>query len=114
MFKIYQIHETGGEYDEFFDNIVGSYLHRERAEQELKKLNAASDANYADYQKCLSCPAQFGCSIDEIDEVRETCGDFATEDDEESFVVFCRNAVCSYEDNIRYTIEEVDVDEEEQ
>lgn len=28
MFKIYQIHELGGEYEDNFDNIVGSYLHK--------------------------------------------------------------------------------------
>lgn len=113
MFKIYQIHEQGGEYEDSYDYIVGSYLYRERAERELKKLNAASDANYADYKKCFNCPAQFGCSMDKVDEVRETCENFATENDEESFILFCRNAVCLYKYNVRYIIEEIDVDEEE-
>lgn len=38
MFKIYQIHEMGGEYEDRFDNVVGSYLHKERAERELERL----------------------------------------------------------------------------
>lgn len=37
MFKIYQIHEQGGEYEDRFDNVVGSYLHKERAERELER-----------------------------------------------------------------------------
>ena len=28
MFKIYQIHERGGAYEDYFDYIVGSYLHK--------------------------------------------------------------------------------------
>lgn len=33
MFKIYQIHEQGGEYEDRFDNIVDSFLHKEREEE---------------------------------------------------------------------------------
>lgn len=28
MFKIYQIHEMGGAYEESFDNVIGSYLRK--------------------------------------------------------------------------------------
>ncbi len=38
MFTIYQIHERGGEYEDRFDYVVGSYLHKEKAERELKRL----------------------------------------------------------------------------
>ena len=38
MFKIYQIHEMGGEYEDRFDNIIGSYLRPELADAELEKL----------------------------------------------------------------------------
>lgn len=112
MFKIYQIHERGGEYEEYFDNIVGSYLHKGKAERELEKLNEALNERYTCYQKCLNCSAQFGCLEDEIDEIRESCDHFSTENDE-SLIVFCKNAVYSYDENARYEIEEVDVDDEE-
>lgn len=112
MFKIFQIHETGGEYEDRFDNIVGSYIYKERAERELKKLNNALNERHMYYQKCSDCPAQFGCLNDEIDEIRENCDCFSAEDDE-SLIRFCKNAVYSYDENIRYEIEEVDVDEEE-
>ena len=113
MFKIYQIHKKGGEYEDRLDHIVGSYLHKERAERELKKFNDALNERYARYQKCSNCSAQFGCSVDEIDEIRESCDHFSTENDE-SLIVFCKNAVYSYDENARYEIEEVDVDEEEE
>lgn len=113
MFTIYQIHERGGEYEYRFDNIVGSYFHKERAERELEKLNEALNERCVCYQKCSNCSAQFGCLEDEIDEIRENCDYFSTEDDE-SFIVFCKNAVCSYDENARYEIEVVDVNDEEE
>ena len=102
----------GGEYEDAFDYIIGSYLHRERAERELEKLNDLLDGRYMYYQKCSNCSAQFGCSVNEIDEIRENCDCFSAEDDE-ALIGFCKNAVCSYDENMRYKIEEVNVDEEE-
>ena len=115
MFKIYQIHEKGGAYEDFFDHIVGSYLHKEKAERELEKFNDALNERHARYQKCSNCSAQFGCSASEIDRIREGCDHFSAEDeDDESFIGFCKNAVCSYDRDTRYGIEEVGVDEEEE
>lgn len=112
MIKIYQIHETGGEYEDCFDNIVGSYLHKEKAKQELEKFKDALNERRMYYQKCSDCPAQFGCLEDEIDEIRENCDHFSTENDE-SLIVFCKNAVYSYDESVRYEIEEADVDDKE-
>ena len=115
MFKIYQIHERGGAYEDFFDHIVGSYLHKEKAERELEKFNDALNERHARYQKCSNCSAQFGCSASEIDRIREGCDHFSAEDeDDESFIGFCKNAVCSYDRDTHYGIEEVGVDEEEE
>ena len=115
MFKIYQIHERGGEYEDRFDHIVGSYLHKGKAERELEKFNDALNERHARYQKCSNCSAQFGCSASEIDRIREGCDHFSAEDeDDESFIGFCKNAVCSYDRDTRYGIEAVGVDEEEE
>ena len=113
MFKIYQIHKKGGEYEDRLDHIVGSYLHKERAERELKKFNDALNECHVRYQKCSDCSAQFGCLGDEIDEIRESCDYFSTENDK-SWVIFCKNAVYSYDENARYEIEEVCVDDDEE
>ena len=115
MFKIYQIHERGGAYEDRFDHIVGSYLHKEKAERELEKFNDALNERHARYQKCSNCSAQFGCSASEIDRIREGCDHFSAEDeDDESFIGFCKNAVYSYDRNTSYEIEEVSVDDEEE
>ena len=112
MFKIYQIHEKGGGCEDNFDYIVGSYLHKEKAERELEKLNEALNGQYMYYQKCSKCPAQFGCSESEIDKIKENCDHFSTENDG-SLVVFCKNTVYSYDESVRYEVEEVDVDDNE-
>ena len=115
MFTIYQIHERGGAYEDCFDHIVGSYLHKEKAERELEKFNDALNERHARYQKCSNCSAQFGCSASEIDRIRERCDRFSAEDeDDESFIGFCKNAVYSYDRDTRYGIEAVGVDEEEE
>lgn len=112
MFTIYQIHKQGGECDEYFDNIVCSYLHKGKAEQELKKLNDSLNEQYAHYQKCLKCPAKFGCLAGRIDKIIENCDCFEPGEDRVTGLLFCKNAVYSYGENVRYEIEEVDVDEE--
>ena len=115
MFAMYQIHERSGAYEDRFDHIVGSYLHKEKAERELEKFNDALNERHARYQKCSNCSAQFGCSVDEIDKIRKRCDRFSAEDeDDESFIGFCKNAVCSYDRDTRYGIEAVGVDEEEE
>ena len=113
MFKIYQIHERGGAYEDCFDHIVGSYLHKEKAERELEKFNDALNERNARYQKCSNCSAKFGCSVDEIDKIRKRCDCFASED-YESFIWFCKNAVDLYDKSVRYKVEEVDVDDDEE
>ena len=109
MFKIYQIHERGGAYEDCFDHIVGSYLHKEKAERELEKFNDALNERHVYYQKCSNCSAQFGCSVSEIDKIRKRCDRFASE-----FTCFCKNAVYSYDESVRYEVEEVDVDDDEE
>lgn len=113
MFTIYQIHEMSGEYEDCLDTIVGSYLHKEKAEKELEKLNEALNEQHVYYQKCSNCSAQFGCSVSEIDKIRKSCDHFAAEEDG-SFVVFCKNTVYSCDESVRYEIEEVDVDDDEE
>lgn len=48
MFKIYQIHKMSGEYKDYCDVIVGSYLHKEKAERELEKFSNTLNASGKD------------------------------------------------------------------
>ena len=54
--KIYQLHEHGGEWEDSFDYIVGSYLRKERAEEEKAKREAEEKEEIKLSQKCLECP----------------------------------------------------------
>ena len=38
--KIYQIHDYGGEWEDRFDYIVGSYLSKEKADAEMEQLKS--------------------------------------------------------------------------
>lgn len=87
---------------------------KKRAERELKMFNNALNERHMYYQKCSNCSAQFGCSVDEIDEIRENCDHFSMEEDNESLIGFCKNAVYSYDENARYKIEEVNIDDKEE
>lgn len=54
--KIYQLHEYSGEWDCFQDIIIGSYLKKERAEEEMEKAKTKEKYLMAHSDKCRLCP----------------------------------------------------------
>ena len=68
--KIYQIHEYGGEWEDRYDYIVGSYLSQEKAIVEKERL----EKEEVEAEKCDSCPLFF-CDPD-CDEDCEDCGKY--------------------------------------
>ena len=54
--KIYQLHERGGEYEDYYDYIRGSYLKKERAEEEKFKAEQREKERIAQSDKCANCP----------------------------------------------------------
>lgn len=54
--KIYQLHMYSGEYEDSYDHIVGSYLKRERAEEEKKRREATENKLFKIWQRCERCP----------------------------------------------------------
>ena len=57
--KIYQIHDYGGEWEDRFDYIVGSYFSKDKARMEMGRLEEEEDLA----RKCNSCPLYF-CPTD--------------------------------------------------
>ena len=113
-FTIYQIHEISGEYEDYRDVIIGSYLRKERAEEVLKNLRDEEDKRRARAQKCRECPVR------EHDRelrsaINEYCEDFNEEyeSDDGEEQLFCGNEYYSYSayDDLYYEIEEVEVEE---
>ena len=116
--KIYQIHEYGGEWEDRFDYIVGSYLSKEKAEAEMERLRSEEELA----RKCNSCLLYF-CPMEcyedcdqcnPIEQVRQYCDryevfDESKHDPEE----YDKNSKCvNYDyhmDDHFFRIEEVEV-----
>ena len=96
--KVFQVHISGGCYDEYYDYIESSYLDRTKAETRIKELQDEYFEQVVQAQICENCySCNKDCYIPEVDEF----------DDE-----WCKNFVDypnHYYDNEQYTIEEVDV-----
>ena len=54
--KIYQLHKYSGEYEDFSDRIIGSYLRKERAEEEKIKAENAEKLKIEHSRRCTNCP----------------------------------------------------------
>lgn len=82
--EIYQIHETGGEWEDSYDRIVGSYLNAEKAEEECKRLSTNEFLRMLSAKACAVCPLFI--TTDEPDNktiefVKTRCSYYATDGD---------------------------------
>lgn len=121
-FKIYQIHEHSGEWEDYRDFIRGSYLSKEKAEAEKEKLEEEETKK----RKCNNCPLYFcetdcdlGCECNtekcnehKVNQVKKHCDRFEPYtykyDDESEDELGCKNYHYKMYD-CRYEIEEVEV-----
>ena len=53
---IYQLHEMGGDPEYGYDDIIGSYLRKERAEEEKIKAEARARKVFERGKRCMYCP----------------------------------------------------------
>lgn len=118
--KIYQVHESGGDYESSYDIIKATYLHKDKAEEHKKEL----ETEYEKLKMCNSCPiyccidcdeddcGEISCKNRQVDKAKQYCDkcdiDYYEEDEEGYREAYCKNYnyVC---DNIDYEVEEVDV-----
>ena len=111
--KIYQIHKYGGEWEDSYDYIVGSYLYRHRAEEIMEDLKQKSNIKHEEVLHCQDCPIwNLGNEgITEEDVAKECityCDRFCRDDyDDGSFD--CNNWQSYYEKPM-YRIEEIEVE----
>lgn len=54
--KIYQLHESGGSYEDYYNIILASYLHKSKAQEHLNKLNKDKRIIEEEVNKCCNCP----------------------------------------------------------
>lgn len=113
--KIYQIHECGGEWEDKFDFIVGSYISPEKAIAEKERLEQEDKKFNLQVEKCSKCPL-YNRSRN-INDVGKYCDDYepfeeGVHDPEEyDESELCINYVYSSSlfDDVYYNIEEVEV-----
>ena len=108
--KIYQLHEYGGEWEDAFDHIVGSYLRKERAEEEKIKAEAKEKELIEHGKKCRECPfLESHLSINELFPLySDYCSEAQLEEDE--YGINCDNYDGPWCEII-FAIKEVEVEE---
>lgn len=115
--KIYQIHEYGGEWEDYYDRIVTSYLLKEKAIVEKERL----EKREAELMKCSSCPLYYcpqDCKLDCLKEkecreqavrlTKKYCDDFKPYNDDDDKRIQCENRYFKYDES-SFRIEEVEV-----
>lgn len=109
--KIYQLHKYGGEWEDHFDYIIGSYLHKERAEEEMLKAKSKEEELSERGRKCNRCPFlehPFANLDDMIVKHSHYCSEAKLENSK--WGIDCEN-YCSQWDEAFFKIEEVEVEE---
>ena len=72
--KIYQIHETSGQWEDYRDYIVGTYLYKDKAESEMKKLVEKEQIRQKQYDHCRNCPiGDLDLQEDTFEVMRDAC-----------------------------------------
>lgn len=111
--KIYQLHEYSGELEDFRDRIIGSYFTKERAEEEMAKVEEKEKLLLDRSRKCNNCPLfsldnAFAEINDVIQKNSSYCNDLnlkVTDDD-----VDCQNYYHHW-DEVTFKVVEVEVEE---
>lgn len=103
---VYQIHKTGGEWEDRYDMIVGTYLSERKAEVERQKLEAEEDKRVVRSEKCNDCPLYDSCgplTKQIIEATKRYCPYYVGTEDR-----YCSNYECDIEKNY-FTVYEVEV-----
>ena len=109
--KIYQLHEYSGEWEDFRDYICGSYLRKERAEEEKVKAETEEKRLMEYSKRCLYCPfleEEADVLKDLLSEHSDYCSEMKLEATEYGYS--CQNYFVKY-DNSTFEIKEVEVEE---
>lgn len=111
--KIYQIHEHYGDFEDYVDRIVGSYLHENKAQLELMNLRVRERERQIKGEKCNRCPI-FDADMQgtDFDVAIKTVHEYCDQADITSdlYGYDCNN-YCAHWDETTYEIEEIEVEE---
>lgn len=110
--KIYQLHKIGGLWEDSYDYIIGSYLRKERAEEELGKAKAKEEKLMLKSGQCEMCPfvGEEKCELDNLlSKYYDYCSDMKLSEDDDPYL-YCENKYYHW-DNSFFEITEVEVEE---
>ena len=112
--KIYQLHKYGGEWEDSFDFIIGSYLRRERAEEEKAKAEAEEKELREHFKRCFDCPytEDFEDGFVDVNVLVSENPNYCNKAKLESgdYGISCENSYYHW-DEATFEIEEVEVEE---
>ena len=109
--KIYQLHEYSGEWEDFHDRIIGSYLRKERAEEEKAKAEIKEKELIERSKKCNRCPF-LESYLSDLDDLLVKHSDYCVDAklEENEYGIDCDNYF-SHWDESTFEIKEVEVEE---
>ena len=108
---IYQIHEHSGEYEDYRDRIVGSYLNEEKAKARKEELEHIEAEKQAKSDHCSGCPIDDTDTMSEdLDTVVLICSKYCSNAKitEDVYGYECENYYSTWYE-AAYKIEEVEV-----
>ena len=111
--KIYQLHQYGGSWEDAYDDIIGTYLHKEKAEEAITRFKEKERLAQELNRHCNNCPMLNSATLDS-DKLAEECAAYCNHfvrvayDDRDD--CDCENWLPTYEKSY-YRIEEVEVEE---
>lgn len=111
--KIYQLHEYSGEWEDFRDYIIGSYLTKERAEEEKVRAELREKELSEHSAKCARCPfLEFENSWSDIDRLLSEHQYYCTEAklEDTDYGINCLNYYSKWDDST-FKVKEVEVEE---
>ena len=110
--KIYQLHAHSYDYEYSYDYIIGSYLKKERAEEEKTKAELEERELASHGKRCENCPFLEDDSymLDKLmKKYHNYCPDAKLEENEE-YGICCENYYLHWNEST-FKIEEVEVEE---
>lgn len=109
---IYQIHDISGEWEDYRDYIVGSYLSKEKAEKAVKRLQDKELELQQRSRDCNACEMVDWMTLEEFSEIKkdilEKCPHFKKVIDDRDGDISCRNTYFHWDEHT-YEIKEVEV-----
>lgn len=107
--KIYQLHKHSGAWEDYHDYIIGSFLLKQRAEEEKLKAEVKENELREQSNNCEDCPFLYDAYITN-DELLSYCPKAKLKKDEYSNDMICENYYQHWHDSY-FKIEEVEVEE---